>query len=70
MPCMNDLPELKSLYEKYHDQGFEIVGISPDAERKAVLRVIQEYNLPWPVYCDESGSTNQFAVACGISGIT
>ena len=35
VPCMEKLPELKSLYQKYHDRGFEVVGISTDANGRA-----------------------------------
>jgi thiol-disulfide isomerase/thioredoxin len=69
VPCMAGLPELKSLDQKYHEQGFEIVGISSDNEQKPVLRVIQEKGIPWPNYVDADGQTNKFEVACGVSGI-
>lgn len=29
-PCVAELPRVKDIYKKYHDQGFEIVGVSCD----------------------------------------
>lgn len=69
VPCMSELPELKTLEQKYRDQGFEIIGISSDSEKKRLLRVLQDKGITWPNYCDENGSTNQFAIACGVLGI-
>lgn len=30
-PCLADIPELKSLYQKFHGQGFEIIGMNSEA---------------------------------------
>jgi thiol-disulfide isomerase/thioredoxin len=68
-PCMSELPELKALEQKYQDQGFEIIGISADSGKEKLLRVLQEKGITWPNYYDENGSTNQFAMACGVLGI-
>jgi thiol-disulfide isomerase/thioredoxin len=38
-PCMALLPELKALYEKWHQQGLEIVGVSLDRDVDAVQRI-------------------------------
>ena len=68
VPCMSEMPELIALEQKYRDRGFEIIGISADSEKKKLLRVLQEKSITWPNYCDENGSTNQFANACGVLG--
>ena len=55
--CQAAAPKLESLYKKYKDQGFRVVGISFDkplvpsvAERaKAVEPFIKEYGLTYPV---------------------
>jgi thiol-disulfide isomerase/thioredoxin len=30
-PCLADIPELKSVYQKFHVQGFEIIGMNSEA---------------------------------------
>jgi thiol-disulfide isomerase/thioredoxin len=34
-PCMQELPNVLAAYRKYHDRGFEILGISLDRDRAA-----------------------------------
>jgi peroxiredoxin len=33
-PCVNELPNIKRVYSQYHDQGFEVVSISLDSDRR------------------------------------
>src|SRR5262249_33763858 len=32
-PCMGEVPSVVKTYQKYHDKGFEIVGISLDTDK-------------------------------------
>ena len=66
-PCMAELPNVKTAYEKLHPKGFEIVGISLDRERSALERVVAREEMPWP-QCFEEGD-NSFAVEFGIESI-
>jgi thiol-disulfide isomerase/thioredoxin len=68
-PCMAKLPELKSLYEKYRRQGFEVIGIGMNSEKDDVLRVIREKAIPWPVAMAENGQTNGIARDCGVDAV-
>lgn len=48
-PCKAELPRLKELYAKYHEQGFEIVGISNDYTAEALERYLaSDPSLSWP----------------------
>lgn len=49
-PCRVENPNIVRVYEKYHDQGFNIVGVSLDREgqRDRWLQAIEEDNLTWP----------------------
>lgn len=46
--CRAEFPNLAALYEKYHDRGFDIFGISFDNSRKRWLECIETYNMRWP----------------------
>jgi hypothetical protein len=47
-PCRAEMPNLKKIYEKYKDQGFEIVGVSLDRTHDDwIKRGIEELGLPW-----------------------
>ena len=73
-PCVRDLPQIKALYEKYHAQGFEVIGISCDGSRQTDLKkfnqFLKEKEIPWPQYYDgKQQSENKFAQEYGIDGI-
>ncbi len=49
-PCIAEIPHMKEAYEKWHDQGFEILGISfdrPEMEEK-LAEFTSEREMPWP----------------------
>jgi thiol-disulfide isomerase/thioredoxin len=46
-PCRKENPNLVKIYEKYHDEGFEIYQVSLDKTRDAWLLGIREDKLHW-----------------------
>ena len=52
-PCVAEFPHLKSLYEKYHDRGFTIVGYNVDSDLEQLSAFLQRRLLPWPVLVRE-----------------
>jgi|GEM_PF-1621817 len=46
-PCLAEIPRLKTLYEKYHGKGFEIVGISMDEDLDALKNGLERHQFPW-----------------------
>lgn len=56
-PCRAQFPSFKQTYNKYHSNGFELIGISTDAEkyRTELPRVIKELDLSWMHYWDLDG---------------
>jgi len=54
--CVQEMPELKKLYEQYHTNGFEIVGINFDDDTNAAQRFIKQQDITWPQYF--GGKTN------------
>ncbi len=53
-PCVAELPHLTAAYEKFHKQGFEVLGISLDQENAAekLAKFTREHNMPWPQVYD------------------
>ena len=45
--CNNINAELKAIYEKYHDQGFEIYQVSADVSRALWIEAVRAQQLPW-----------------------
>jgi len=46
-PCVAELPHVKAAYTKFHDQGFEIIGISLDGNKGALKKFIAKREMPW-----------------------
>ena len=54
-PCIQDLPELTALHERYADRGLSVVGISiddGDDAGKKVARMIKKRKARHPIYLD------------------
>ena len=50
-PCREELPIMVKVYEKYKNNGIQIVALSIDAEGpKAVQPLINKVGVPFPVY--------------------
>ena len=55
VPCKKELPSMQRLYEDLKLDGFEIVAISIDRDKKErVHQYIEEYSLTFPVLLDPS----------------
>ena len=51
-PCRAEMPLVKSLYEKYHPKGFEIVGISLDNNKDDWMKAVEQLGIAWPQLSD------------------
>ena len=47
-PCRVEIPNLKKSYDKFKDQGFEIVSYTIDDSQEAWELASEEESLPWP----------------------
>ncbi|MEO6906711.1 MAG: redoxin family protein [Abditibacteriaceae bacterium] len=54
-PCVRSMPYLKSLYQKYHTQGFDIIGISGDAKLTDLNKFIHKESITWQQVFDNEG---------------
>jgi peroxiredoxin len=68
-PCVGEMPNVISAYQKYHDKGFEIIGISLDQDKDSLTNFIKEKNMTWQQYFDGQGWQNKLAVKYGINSI-
>lgn len=68
-PCMAEVPGLVKSYQKLHDKGFEIVGISFDQDKAKLESVTKEKGMAWPQYFDGKGWKNEFGQKFGINSI-
>ncbi len=46
-PCVAEMPNVKKVYEKYKDKGFDIIGISLDSDETRLRDFLKEKEIPW-----------------------
>jgi peroxiredoxin len=68
-PCVAEMPDIVAAYNKYHDKGLEMVGISLDVDKDALERFIKQRKMPWPQFYDGKRFENELAVKYGIDAI-
>ena len=54
-PCRAEMPNVLEAYNKYHEKGFEVVGISFDNKKEAWLKAVGQLQLPWLQLSDLKG---------------
>ena len=52
------MPNVVAAYDKYHQKGFDIVGISFDNSKEAWVKAIDELKMPWAHISDLKGWEN------------
>ncbi|HSH46267.1 MAG TPA: TlpA disulfide reductase family protein [Longimicrobiales bacterium] len=75
-PCRLEMPSMQRAYDRYRDQGLEIVAISvdtdpgvrgPDGAREGVVsRFVEELGLTFPVGVDPDGETERLYEVTGL----
>ena len=51
-PCIQSVPQLREIYARYQNRGFEMVGVSFDRNHDALVNGIRELNITWPQMVD------------------
>ena len=55
-PCVDEMPSLERLYQKFKDQPFEILAVSIDADGKeSVAPFMAKHKLSFPALLDQKG---------------
>ncbi|MFA5329620.1 MAG: TlpA disulfide reductase family protein [Prolixibacteraceae bacterium] len=68
-PCRQENPNVVKLYQKYHDKGFEILGVSLDRTKDDWLKAIKDDNLSWIHVSDLQYWQNAVARQYGVNAI-
>jgi len=66
-PCQQTLPLVKSAHGRFHERGFEIIGVSLDAERPGFDQAVARHGLNWPQHYDGKVWANQIALKLGVT---
>jgi peroxiredoxin len=68
-PCVGELPNVLKAYEKHHDKGFEIIGISLDSDESKLKNFIKDKNVTWQQYFDGLGWKSKLGTKYGVNSI-
>jgi peroxiredoxin len=68
-PCVGEVPDVKKVYDQFHSQGFEIIGISLDKEQGQLTQFVADHKMDWPQFFDGKYWQNKYARQFGIESI-
>ena len=65
-PCRGEIPNLKAAYEKYHNQGLELLSVACWDKEPNTRKALEEEKMPWPQIINANDIATK---AYGIIGI-
>ncbi len=68
-PCMAKLPEILEINDKYKDKDFQLVGVSLDQDKAALLKTVKTKGMDWPEYFDGKGWESEVGTRFGVQSI-
>jgi thiol-disulfide isomerase/thioredoxin len=73
-PCVAEMPHMKELYAKYHDQGVEFIGVSLDVSKEQggldqLKEFVKKNEIRWPQYYQGKHWEGDFSKSWGINSI-
>ncbi|MCC3373473.1 redoxin domain-containing protein [Cohnella sp. REN36] len=58
-PCRDEMPALQAQYDKWKDQGLQLVGINLSEDRVSVGSFIRSYGVKFPILLDKNKKTER-----------
>ena len=68
-PCRNNNPRLAQLYQKYHEKGLEMLGVSVDNNPTYWKQAVMQDGLEWLQVNDNRGWESSVALAYNVNAI-
>ena len=68
-PCRRENPNVVAAYKKYHEKGFDVLGVSLDRNKDRWLGAIKKDGLTWNHVSDLKGWKNEAAKLYGVTSI-
>jgi peroxiredoxin len=69
MPCIAEMPNIRESFQKFHNHGFEVIGISLDNSKEEVQKFVAESQIPWPILYSPGGWRSKWAQELEITSI-
>lgn len=68
-PCRRENPNVRKIYQKYHDKGLEIIGVSLDNKKEEWAKAIKDDKITWPNISELKGNNSEIAARYFVRGI-
>ncbi|MFH7017324.1 redoxin domain-containing protein [Flavobacterium sp. FlaQc-47] len=65
-PCRKENPNVVAAYKKYHDKGFDVLGVSLDDKKNLWQKAIEKDGLTWTHISDLKGWKNEVGILYGV----
>lgn len=66
--CIQGIPDMKAMYEKYHPMGLEVIGIDCNETETEWMEALGKYQLPWINVYNPGGRDSVVTQAYQIQG--
>jgi thiol-disulfide isomerase/thioredoxin len=67
-PCREENPELVKIYNEFKANGFEILGVAAETDKRQWMNAIKTDGLTWTNVTDLKGGSNKAAMIYGVAG--
>ena len=69
-PCREEIPHVVKMYQQYHDQGLEIIGVSSDNDKRTMAAFLKATpDMAWPELFGSTTGWHPLTKKFGISSI-
>jgi thiol-disulfide isomerase/thioredoxin len=65
-PCAEEVPQFIAMQKKYHDQGFQVIGISVEDDARELRRFYLKYQMNYPVVPGDLKTSDAFGGVLGL----
>ena len=64
-PCRMEIPDFNELYLKHHKEGFEILGVAMDGNKKSLKNFTKSYKMEYPILYGSTRNLNKVSMDYG-----
>lgn len=68
-PCRAEMPTVVEAYSRFHNKGFEVIGVSFDNDKNSWVSAIETLKMPWPQMSDLKGWKSAAAATYNVQAI-
>lgn len=59
-PCIYEMPDLEKLYQKYHQEGLQVIGLTLQSPKKQVPQKIAQAGVTYPILLDAEEAVESY----------